>query len=104
MSHALIPSSPILHSHMDFTPLCFFTYTLIPAHLASIIVIPIPLLAQRTHFITPTLTTYYLHIPSPNSHIHSPSSCHAKLLQFRWDNVEIKVGTSKVSSDLNSWV
>ena len=53
---------------------------------------------------TPTLTTNYLHIPPPNSHIHSPSSCHAKLLQFRWDSVEIKVGTSKVTSDLNSWV
>ena len=63
MSHALIPSFPILHSHMDSNPPCNFTYTLISFHLASFIVIPIPLLAQHTHFITPTLTTYYLHIP-----------------------------------------
>lgn len=103
MSHALTPFFLILNSHMDFYPPCFFTNTLIPFHLASFIVIPIPFLAQHTHFITSTLTPVFTP-PPPDSHIHSPSSCHAKLLQFRWDSVEIKVGTSKVTSDLNSWV
>ena len=104
MSHALTPSFPILNSHMDFYPLCFFTYTLIPSHLASFTMTPIPLLALYTHFITPTLTTNYLHIPLQIHTFIPPSSCHAKLLQFRWDSVEIKVGTSKVTGDLNSWV
>lgn len=68
MSHALTPSSPILHSHMDFYPLCFFTSTLIPFHLTSFTMTPIPLLAQHTHFITPTLTTIYT---SPSKFTHS---------------------------------
>ena len=68
MSHALIPSFPILNSHMDFYPLCFFTYTLIPSHLASFIVIPIPFLAQHTHFITSTLTPVFT---PPSKFTHS---------------------------------
>lgn len=47
MSHALTPSSPILNSHMDFYPLCFFTNTLIPFHLASFTMTPIPLLTYH---------------------------------------------------------
>ena len=103
MSHALTPSFLILNTHMDFYPLCFFTNTLIPFHLASFTMTPSPLLAQHTHFITPTLTTI-ITSPLPIHTFIPPSSCHAKLLQFRWDSVEIKVGTSKVTSDLNSWV
>lgn len=103
MSHALTPSFPILNSHMDFHPPCFFTYMLIPSHLASFTMTPIPLLVQHTHFITSTLTTIFTS-PLPIHTFLPPPSCHAKLLQFRWDSVEIKVGTSKVTSDLNSWV
>ena len=68
MSHALAPSFLILNSHMDFYPLCFFTNTLIPFHLASFTMTPIPLLAQHTHFITPTLTTVFT---PPSKFTHS---------------------------------
>ena len=47
MSHALTPSFLILNSHMDFYPPCFFTNTLIPFHLASFTMTPIPLLTYH---------------------------------------------------------
>lgn len=74
MSHALTPSSPLLHSHMDFYPPYFFTNTLIPFHLASFTMTPIPLLALYTHFITSILTTI---ITSPSKSTHSFPPHHA---------------------------
>ena len=68
MSHALTPSSPLLHSHMDFYPPYFFTNTLIPFNLASFTMTPIPLLALYTHFITSILTTI---ITSPSQFINA---------------------------------
>ena len=47
MIHALIPSFPILNLHMDFYPPYFFTNTLIPFHLASFTMTPIPLLTYH---------------------------------------------------------
>lgn len=102
MSHALTPSSPILNSQLDSSPLGFFTHTLIPFLLAFLFDFnPASRTIHSLHYIH---SHTYHNIPLPIHTFIPPSSCHAKLLQFRWDSVEIKVGTSKVTGDLNSWV